>query len=45
VQVALSPQFYSWVFSFGGEARIVEPARVAEDFRNQLKAVLEGYVE
>ena len=45
VQVALSPQFYSWVFSFGGEARIAEPAWVAEDFRNQLKAVLEGYVE
>ena len=45
VQVALSPQFYSWVFSFGGEARIAEPARVAEDFRNQLKAVLEGYAE
>jgi predicted DNA-binding transcriptional regulator YafY len=45
VQVALSPQFYSWVFSFGGEARIAEPAWVAEDFRNQLKAVLEGYAE
>ncbi len=45
VQVALSPQFYAWVFSFGKEARIAEPAWVAEDFRNQLQAALEGYTK
>ena len=43
IEVALSSQFYSWVFSFGSEARILEPARVAEDYTAQLKAVLEAY--
>lgn len=43
VEVALSPQFYSWVFSFGSEARILEPAWVAADYAAQLRAALEGY--
>lgn len=43
VEVALSPQFYSWVFSFGNEARILEPAWVVADYTAQLKAALEGY--
>ena len=45
VEVALSPQFYAWVFSFGKEARIVSPAYVAEDFRTRLQEALEGYAE
>ena len=43
IDVALSPQFYSWVFSFGSEARIVEPAWVAEELNAQLRAVLGVY--
>lgn len=42
-QVALSPQFYSWVFSFGKEARILEPAWVAADYIAQLQTALEAY--
>ena len=43
VDVALSPQFYSWVFGFGSEARIVSPAWVAEELNTRLQAVLEVY--
>lgn len=43
IEVALSPQFYSWVFSFGDEARILEPAWVAEELQAQLKTALEVY--
>ncbi len=43
IEVALSPQFYSWVFSFGNEARILEPAWVAEELQAQLQAALEVY--
>ena len=45
VDVALSPQFYAWIFSFGKEARIVSPAYVAEDFRVRLQEALEGNAE
>ena len=42
-EAAISPQFYAWVFSFGKEARIVEPASVAEAFQQQLQAAREVY--
>lgn len=42
-EAAISPQFYAWVFSFGKEARIVEPASVAEAFQQQLQAAGEVY--
>ena len=45
IEVALSPQFYAWVFSFGKEARIVSPAYVAEEFRARLQDALEGSAE
>ena len=36
VQVADSPTFYSWVFGFVGEIRIVEPAIVIKRYRKML---------
>ena len=36
VQVANSPTFYSWVFGFVGDIRIVEPAIVVKKYRKML---------
>ena len=44
-RVAVSPQFLSWVFSFGGGARIVSPAAVADTMREQLASVMKQYTE
>ena len=41
VTVAVSPQFYSWVFGLGGGVRIDSPAEVRQDFQQQLRAMLE----
>ena len=45
VRVAVSPQFLSWGFSFGGGARIVSPAAVADTMREQLASVMKQYTE
>ena len=45
VRVAVSPQFLSWVFSFGGGARIVSTAAVADTMREQLASVMKQYTE
>ena len=45
VRVAVSPQVLSWVFSFGGGARIVSPAAVADTMREQLASVMKQYTE
>ena len=45
VRVAVSPQFLSWVFSFGGGTRIVSPAAVADTMREQLASVMKQYTE
>ena len=34
VEVAPSPPFFSWVFTFGGKIRIVSPAAVLEEMRD-----------
>ena len=36
VQAAVSPQFFSWVFSLEGRCRILAPAAVAEQYRAML---------
>nr|WP_302649726.1 WYL domain-containing protein [uncultured Agathobaculum sp.] len=41
VTVAVSPQFFSWVFGLGGAVRILEPAEVKEQFQQQLAAMLD----
>ena len=38
-RVMVSPQFYSWVFGFGGKMRILSPAYVADGFREHLASV------
>ena len=41
VTVAVSPQFFSWVFSLEGNVRIVEPADVRDAFEKQLHQFIE----
>lgn len=41
VDVAVSPQFFSWVFGLGGAVQIVEPEEVRAAFQHQLQAMLE----
>lgn len=43
VRVAVSPQFLSWVFGFGGEARIESPADVVQRMCAQTQQVLAQY--
>ena len=43
VKVALSPQFLSWVFGFGGDVKILSPESVVEMFKAQARGVLEQY--
>lgn len=43
IEVALSAQFYSWVFSFGSEAVILEPAWVAQTMKEKLQEALGVY--
>ncbi len=43
VDVALSRQFFGWVFALGGDIRIVHPQSVAEQFRAEAEKIVEGY--
>ena len=40
VTVDIDPAFYAWVFSFGGDVRIVSPEYVRHDFESQLRKQL-----
>ncbi len=40
VTVAVSPQFFAWVFGLEGAVRIAGPEDVLEEFRKQLRAML-----
>ena len=40
VSVAVSPQFFSWVFGLGGAVQIIEPDDVCISFRQQLQDML-----
>ena len=44
VSVAVSPQFLSWVFGFGGEAKIVSPPHVARQLCDLARMVLNTYL-
>ena len=37
VEVCLSPTFYSWVFAYGGEMRILGPKEAIEGFEKMLR--------
>lgn len=41
VEVALSPTFYSWLFRFAGEARILSPERAVMEYHRMAERVLE----
>lgn len=41
VTVAVSPQFFSWVFGLGGGVQIVSPEDVHSEFQKQLRQLLE----
>lgn len=41
VTVAVSPQFFSWVFGLGGGVQIVAPEDVHSEFQKQLRQLLE----
>lgn len=41
VTVAVSPQFFSWVFGLGGGVQILEPQDVRQQFQHQLKQLIE----
>ncbi len=40
VNAALSPTLYSWIFTFGGSIKIIEPAAAVKDYRLQLEKAL-----
>lgn len=39
VNVMLSPQFYAWVFGFGGKMRILSPKNAVDEFKAQIASV------
>lgn len=41
--VTVSPQFYSWVFGFGTEIKLLGPAKVVADYTNWVGAVQKSY--
>ncbi len=43
VRVALSPVFYSWLFNFGTDVKIISPHKVANEFREKAKAIAKHY--
>ena len=45
VRVMISPTFFSWVFSFGKDMRIVSPVSVKEEYERMLAAVYENQKE
>lgn len=45
VDVAESPQFYSWIIGFGSKAQILHPARIRKACLEVCREVLEQYKE
>ncbi len=43
VDVAVSPRFFSWLFGFGTEVKILSPDSVREEYRQRLLALSEMY--
>lgn len=41
VEVALSPNFYGWLFGFGDKIRLIGPGYVAEEYKKLLRSELE----
>ena len=45
VDVAVSPQFFAWLFGFGAEAEIISPERVRREFKGKIANLQSIYVE
>ncbi len=43
VKVAVSPVFYSWLFNFGTDVKILSPQKIADEFRERAKAIAKHY--
>jgi len=43
LKLAVSPQFYGWVFGFGNEVEILSPASVRDEMKQRLLRVAEQY--
>ena len=41
--IAVSPQFYGWLFGLGKEVKIIEPQEVAQEMKALLKGTYEVY--
>lgn len=42
VDVALTPTFYAWIFTFSGEIKITAPEKAVNEYREQIKKALES---
>ncbi len=42
VNVALSPTFYSWIFTFGGQIKIISPQKAIEEYKQQLQDAVDA---
>jgi hypothetical protein len=40
IEVALSPNFYAWVFRFGGDMRIVSPKKAVNEIVRMAKELV-----
>lgn len=40
VDAALTPTLYSWIFTFGGDIKILEPQRAVDEYKKQLESAL-----
>ncbi|MBE6777908.1 MAG: WYL domain-containing protein [Ruminococcaceae bacterium] len=43
VPVTVSPLFFAWLAGFGADVTVLEPADVAEEYRNHLRTILASY--
>ena len=42
VPVSLSPQFYGWLFGFGGKIRLIAPESAVQEYRSMLEKEIEN---
>ncbi len=42
--VAVSKQFFSWIFELGEDAKILEPKTVSKKYKKMLNGVFDMYV-
>ena len=40
IEVALSPNFYAWVFRFGGDMRLLSPKRAVNEIKSMAESIL-----